>query len=230
MKHIHQLLKAKTLKSSAAITIPANTVMFIHGKLADMNCRDENSYSSFVEPNRNLLLDYGIVVDPAFCLTNHRQVPVRVTNLTDLPFFLYKNSTVGRLEPISNNCDKIKSAKISESGRLVEKDHYKNKKPTEKVCTKERLWRELKIDDIRVVNPRQREQLKSLVWEFRHNFSKGPFDLGECNTFEGGIELKRDYTPSWIPARPAVPYNLRKEMDSQIEGLLHAGVIFQYQS
>ena len=96
MKHIHQLPKAKTLKC-AAITIPANTVMFIHGKLADMNCRDENSYSGFVEPNRNLPLDYGIVVDPALCLTNHRQVPVRVTNLTDLPFYLYKNSTIGKL-------------------------------------------------------------------------------------------------------------------------------------
>ena len=74
MKHIHQLTMTKTLKSSAAITIPANTVMFIHVKLADMNCRDESSYSGFVEPNRNLLLDYGIVVDPALCLTNHSTI------------------------------------------------------------------------------------------------------------------------------------------------------------
>ena len=47
MKYIHQLPKAKTLKSSADITIPANTVMFIHGKLADMNCRDEKEPTEY---------------------------------------------------------------------------------------------------------------------------------------------------------------------------------------
>ena len=50
MKQIRQLPKAKTLKSSATINIPANTVMFIHEKLADMDCRDKKFLLWFCRP------------------------------------------------------------------------------------------------------------------------------------------------------------------------------------
>ena len=68
------------------------------------------------------------------------------------------------------------------------------------VWTKDRLWKELRLDEIENVADEQIGRLKELVWKYRGCFSTGPTDLGECTVYEGDIQLKPDYTPSWTPA------------------------------
>lgn len=63
-----------------------------------------------------------------------------------------------------------------------------------------------------------------MVWEYKECFSTGPFGLGKCNLYEGDIQLKPGYTPSWTPARP-IPYKLRDEFETHINGLIEADVI-----
>ena len=232
LKRPKQLQKSSAVRSAKTCTIPPNTVMFIKAKASDCEMTDDYTYSGFIEPKINFLSDKGLLIDSAMCLTDNKLLPIRVTNLTDSPIQLYSPIQLGTLYPINNNCDSdIRGVQPTDTvteqisnisqGQFPEKEDHKK---TRKEWTKEHLWKELRINDITDITEEERTQLKNLVWQYRQCFSCGPFDLGECTTYEGDIQLKPGYSPSWGPARP-IPYKLRDEMDAQIKGLEEADVI-----
>ena len=224
-----QLLKRSAVKCARTYTVPASSVMFIKAKASDCVTSDNSTYSGFIEPKMNILADKGLLIDSGMCLTDNRLLPVRVTNLTNSPIQLYKNKTLGDLYPVDSNCDShirgVTPSKITtETVNKIAEDVIPDTKVKPKEWTQNRLWKELRIDDIKDVSEDEKRQLKDLVWRYKQCFSSGPFDLGKCNMYQADIKLKPDYKPSWIPARP-VPYKLRAKMDEQIKGLEEAGVI-----
>ena len=146
--------------------------------------------------------------------------------------FEYFHKVLGSLHPVDDSCDKhARRVTASKSHEPEWRQHQRvneivldEQQDDSKPWTKGWLYKELKIDDVAGITPQERHHLKSIVWKYRDCFSRGPFDLGECTTYEAEINLKHDYTPTWVPARP-VPYLLREEMEKQIAGLEKAGVI-----
>ena len=226
-----QLQNRSRIKCAKTYTVPASSVMFIKAKTTSSEILPNYSYSGFVEPKVNLLLDQGLLIDSGMCLTNNKQLPIRIMNLTDSPIQLYKNKDLGNLYPIDINCDsdirgvQPENATTDQVNRVTKDSLPTSKEENEaKEWTKTQLWNELRIDEIKDITEGERNRLKDLLWKYRQCFSTGPFDLGKCNMYQADITLKPDYKPSWIPARP-VPYKLRAKMDEQIKGLENAGVI-----
>ena len=80
-----------------------------------------------------------------------------------------------------------------------------------------------KIDKIDVSED-YRNELKSLITEFSHCFSRDKFDLGCASFYEARLTLKRDFTPKWVPTRQT-SYKMQPFMDQQIENLEKSGQI-----
>ena len=228
LQNPRQLKKTCTVRATKPYVVPANTVMYIKAKAPDLEM-DESSYSGFVEPKVNLLLNNGLLVDSALCLTEGKTLPLRVSNLSDSPVTVYKNKVLGTFYPVDNECDQVfrgvkQCTTAPEEMKSVHKITEAKIKEPDSPWTKHRLWDELKIADITGITRDEQNRLKDLVWRYRDCFSTGPFDLGECNMFEGDIQLKPDFKHTWVPARP-IPYLLRDKMEEQIRGLEKADVI-----
>ena len=72
------------------------------------------------------------------------------------------------------------------------------------------------------ISPKNKEQLKDLLIEYSHVFSKDRFDLGKSTFFEAEMNVKRDYVAKWVPSRP-VSYKLKPHMDQEIHSLIESG-------
>ena len=228
LQESRQLKKTCTLRAIKPYIVPANTVMFIKAKAPDLEM-NEGSYSGFVEPKVNMLLNNGLLVDSALCLTDNKTIPLRLTNLTDSPVTVYKNKVLGTLYPVDNKCDgDFRGVKqvtsVPERVNALQENAECTAKTPENPWTKQRLWEELRLTEIVGISNDESHRLKDLVWRYKDCFSASPFDLGECNMFEGDIQLKQDFKHTWIPARP-IPYLLREKMEEQINGLEKADVI-----
>lgn len=222
LKQPKLLNKKCTVKSTATYCIPPNTVMYIKGKTVTDRC----TYSGFLEPKHNMLQS-GLLVQSGLCLTSDKKIPVKIMNLTDVPVQVYKNKVLGKLFPIDNRCDdSYRSVVISDDKQadIHEIRVDKNDVTADQKWTKERLYKELNIDEIPDITDHEREKLKNIIWRYNHCFSSGPADLGECNMYEGEIQLKPNHTPAWVPARP-IPYKMRPIFDQHIQDLKAAGVI-----
>ena len=225
LKPVKPLKATSRVRCAGRYTVPANSVMFIRARASDCDAHQEVTHSGFIEPNYNLLENQGLLIESSMCLTDNRLLPVRVVNLTDTPVNLYKNKVLGTLYPVESNLDAnirgvAPSQKVSETVCRIQDTPQQ---PGSE-WTKERLWTELRINDINNVTKEQKNRLKEVIWKHRKCFSTGPTDLGECTIYEGDIQLKPNYTPSWTPVRP-IPYKLREELHRQIVDLEAAGVI-----
>ena len=82
---------------------------------------------------------------------------------------------------------------------------------------------QLKLNEIDI-SPKHKEQLKDLLIEYSHVFSKNRFDLGKATFFEAEMNLKKDYIAKWVPSRP-ISYKLKPDMDQEIHSLIESGQI-----
>ena len=217
---IKQLQEVAAVRNTKRCVIPPNTIMFIRGSVdkVDVNY----AYSGYVEPQMSLLSSHGILISSALCTTERGKIPVRVVNATDHPVTMYRNKVLGRLYPVNGKCDDLIRAvsleKNQEEVKSVDSPMVKEEWSTDK------LFKELRINEIPEISCSERHELKDLVWKYRHCFSTGPTDLGECTMYEGEINLKDGSKPVWVPARP-IPYKLRGEFQQHIDDLKKAGVI-----
>lgn len=127
--------------------------MFIKAKIADHDIDGNYSFSGFIEPKINLLADNGLLVNSSMCLTENRQLPVRIVNLTDAPIHLYKNKVLGNLHPIdttvtvTRTSDEYKQLKQF-LDKLTALNQMKVPMKQQKTWYKSKLWEELRIDCI----------------------------------------------------------------------------------
>ena len=215
------------------VIIPANTAMFISGKFdIQHNGKD---YEGIIEPFHNLTERTNVIVTGTMAYSNRNTVPVHCVNVTDIDIRLYKNQLIGFLEPITrseNLTDKVKKVNKTE-------DIYDSKIDIPRLpdaCTIEQTiengkWEDtsalidqLNIDKMSHVPEIYREQLKDLVKEYSHCFARNRFDLGCASFYEARLNLKRDFTPKWVPSRP-ISYKIRPHLDEEIENLSKSGQI-----
>ena len=92
-------------------------------------------------------------------------------------------------------------------------------------CEKrDKVFKELKIDENDYINEDTKVSLKNLVDEFLDIFSESKFDLGDTDLMEAEINLDNGDQPIVVPYRRP-PVHLLSLVAKEIEDLLDAGVI-----
>ena len=221
------------IRCNKSITLPGNSAGYMVGKIPI--CNTKLNYEGVLEPYHKLAEKSGVFVTPSLSYSNKNVVPIHYINVMPHDVTIYKNQLIAFIEPfkkfesvknvyhIQNKCkDNFYEAKF-DIARLptadpvevtVQKGKWKN--PNE-------LLDQLGIEKIDIPNE-SKQQLKNLIVEYSHVFSKTRFDLGKASFYKAKIDLKRDYVAKWIPSRP-ISYKLEPYMDKEIDDMIKADQI-----
>ena len=235
-------VKPKSIPNSSKVklhrttTIPPNSAKTLTGIINIPNHLRNKSYEGIIEPFINLTRKLKILVTGSLSYSNKHLVSVHCINPTNEPTVIYKNQLVAFFKPVHHEgSDNLKSIKrVTNHGEFYDSSIDITRLPD--ACTVEetidngrwddvnKLISELGIDNLTHVPNLYREQLKDLVSEYSHVFSKNRFDLGCASFYESRLHLKNDYRPKWVPSRPPA-YKIKPHLDKEISNLCESGQI-----
>ena len=215
------------IRATETTIIPPNTVMFIKGSMQDKALSHKATYGGYIEPYENLTANTHVLIAGAMVYSENGAVPIQSINLSDDPVVIHKHKLLGFMEPhrSTNDNQRLRGIKVHRIKSSSYNPVFEDPAPTKKLIewSELGLFKALKIEELDI-SSEEKARMKEIVWKYRHCFSTHAHDLGNCNFFEAEINLKPDFQPKWVPSRP-VPYKLRDEMNSHIQGLLEADVI-----
>ena len=221
-----RVIRRIKIRSSATVTLPANSVTFVKGKLSDQRKTNKDAvYSGHLEPYTNLCTS-GLLAAEALTHSEEGEVPVRVLNTSDEPVVLHKRKLLGFLNPPPQskklvNVKEVRIAADSPVNPKLDENHRKHGPVDD--WTKTRLFEELRLPELELTG-QERSRLKDIIWRYREVFSKHEFDLGTCNFFTASIKLKPDAEPQYICPIPT-PYKQRDALQKHLDGMLDNGII-----
>ncbi|MCP4459200.1 MAG: DDE-type integrase/transposase/recombinase, partial [Cytophagales bacterium] len=146
---------------------------------------------------------------------------------------MYKNQLIAFMEPFEKfqcvqsvhrargNSDFYDSTLDVPRLPTAEPEHVTREKG--KWETPEKLFEILGIDDMDISGC-HKQQLRDLIAENSHCFSRDEWDLGKSSFYEAEINVHKFHTPKWVPSRD-VPYGMRKHMNDVIDKLESSGQI-----
>ena len=212
-----QLRSSVKIKCKRTHTIPPNTVHYILGGIPNQNL----NIDGLVQPSNELTGTTGIMIAPSMVKVGKKGIPIECLNLSDKAVTIKQNQILGLLCPHSS-INRISGVKIN---RLENDDCSINNIPQTGSLkwTQEKLFEELNINQLDI-SEEQASRMKEIVWKYKDCFSINDQDLGNCNFFEGKIQLKENAEPKWIPSGKT-PYKLQPELDKHIAELIEADVI-----
>ncbi|KAL5272465.1 hypothetical protein ACHWQZ_G000612 [Mnemiopsis leidyi] len=217
------------IRCNKNVTLKANTMGYIWGKIAICNARD--NYEGVVEPYHQLANKSGVFVTGTISYSKKSLIPIHYVNVMDNDVTLYKNQLVAFLEPLCKNSRGIKRVNKLSGTNLCE-DYSKDiPRLPDALSVDETIengkWEDptilhekLGIDQMEI-SESGKQDLKSLISDYSHCFARNRFDLGKASFYEARITLKRDFEPQWVPSRP-VGYKLEPLMEKEIESMLKA--------
>ena len=234
--------KTMKVRCNKVTTIPANTVMYIEGRIPQTH----DDHQGLIEPYVNTMVKTGLLFANAVVHSQCRSVPIKCINANDEPITIYKNKLLAYLQPLGDHKSihgfrRVDMEEQAHSGPktstgsngshwredCVSVDSMGSITPEDRKekWTKEELFERLKLEELQVeMNNSERDRLKTIIWKNRSCFSYDEFDIGCCNMFEGNLQLKEGADPSWTTPIPT-PYKLQAEMDKQIGEMVKAGVV-----
>ena len=136
---------------------------------------------------------------------NELCIPVRLQNLLADPITICKDTVMGMLEECTVEPTNIEQ----ESCNAMNTD--------EPVCDSFELF------DLSHLEPREAEEVKALLSEFRDIMSTGPLDLGSTTVIQHDIETTSEQPIRQAPRR--LPMHQGKEVRDHIHKLLEEGLI-----
>jgi transposase InsO family protein len=219
------------VRCSKTVTLPANTAMHIYGKFP--MCNATHNYEGIIEPYQKLVEEKGIVVTGTMTYSKQNVVPVHCLNVLPYDVTIYKNQLIAFIEPLH------KPEAVQGVYRVMsQRDYYDanidiprlpNADPVH-ITVEQGKWENpqdlikiLKIDEIDIPSDKK-QQLKTLIADYSHCFSRHKHDLGCASFYEAKLHLKRDFVPKWVPSRP-VSYKLRPFLEEEITKLENSGQI-----
>ena len=96
------------IRCDKTITIPADTAVFLPGKIPI--CNAKSNYEGIIEPCHNLAKTTGIVVTGSMSYSNKNIVPVHCLNVMPYDVTIYKNQLIAFIDPYER-LDHVKSVK-----------------------------------------------------------------------------------------------------------------------
>ena len=227
--NLNECLKIRT---SEAISIAPNKLVWMMAEVPKAYAY-RKTYSGTVTPDTALTADTGLIVAASIVNTEGRRVPVQCVNATDETIHLNKNRLLGILEPLDKTYATSTRIRGVRTVRSVQKQDYADLACSEgdrqiqdrfPEWTHEKLFSDLKIEDIDTITHDEKSRMKELVWKYRKCFSRNSNDIGNCNFYEAKIQLRKDATPQWVPSIH-VPYKLQSAMEEHVDGMMQADVI-----
>ena len=142
----------------------------------------------------------GPLIARALVCPEFGTVPLRIMNLNQEPVVLYKNTVAAVYEPVE--------IRKQENVNTLGKDNA----PIDESCTHvDELLQQSSIN----LNESQVESLRSLLYEFKDQFSKSSHDLGNTNLVEHTIKTLPDCKP--VKLRPyRIPLAKREFAENEI--------------
>ena len=223
---------AKTFK------IPANTACHIQGKIPI--CNPKHNYEGIIEPYCKLADNTGIFITGSLSYSKLNVFPVHCVNPSPWDVTIYKNQLIAFVEPFGKleNVEKVYritghsnfndvmddyDASMNHLPRLPNAKSVETTRAEGKWEDPQELIRQLEIDKIEIPD-NYKEDLKKLVTEYSHCFSRNKYDLGCASFYEAQLHLKRDFVPKWVPTRP-ISYKMEPHLDREISNLENSGQI-----
>ena len=219
------------LRCNKTTVIPAKTACFVHTKIPI--CNANTNFEGLVEPYIKLAENKGIFVTGTLSYSNKNLVPVYCINPMPWDVTIYKNQLVAFIEPFKP-FDNIKEPHVIKKAQdfydaSLDIPRLATAEPVEVTREKgrwknpENLIKQLRIDRLDIPD-HYKSELKSLVTEFSHCFSRDKYDLGCASFYEARLTLKSDATPKWVPTRQT-SYKMQPIMDEYIKNLEKSGQI-----
>ena len=220
------------VRASTTTLVPPNTVMFIKGKLDEhSDLTKDRTFAGQLEPYENLTVNDCLFTAAALTYSEMGELPIRIVNPTDDSIVIHRRKLVGFMTPPETKTETITDISVRRIANTSQTEcHQKSSNMAESNSlpwTKEKLFRELKVDDIQIP-PTEKKRLKDILWNHRDCFSRHEFDLGVARDFEAEIRLKPNAEPQYVPPIP-IPYKRREAMQKHLDGMEKAGIIEEVQ-
>ena len=205
--------KIGTVKLQQSVTLLARREHLVWGKLPK-NVPMSPGSTVIVEPTsaksmpRNIMV--GRLITP---LWGDRWIPLKVTNLSDKPITLKRNS---KLADVSTCLAVFQGVNLHE--KVKQEKKHENAEPTD---LKQRL-QQVGLADVDIqqchANDVGKERLVELLEKYNDIFSKHALDCGEAKSFEHRIRLT-DERPFRLPYRrvPPAHYEKLRQVLSEME-------------
>ena len=224
---IPQRMKIRCHKTT---TIPPNSQAFLSGKLPLQS--PEKNFEGIIEPYHKLTDSANVFVTGTISYTDHHVVPIHCVNPTDTDVTIYKNQLIAFIEPLP------KHSGIEGVHRLKGHEDYDSKVDLTRLPEAESIettisngkWDNVQdlLDQLRIENldipDEYKSQLKQLVSDYSHCFSRDRFDLGCCSFYKARLNLKHDFVPKWVPTRP-ISYKIQPHLEEEILHFKKSGTI-----
>lgn len=217
--------KRMKIKCKTTTVIPANTALFLQGKIPINNCQE--NYEGLIEPFNKI--KQGVIVTGTISFTNKNIVPVHCINPGDQDLTIHKNQIIAFIEPFEPMKTVEQIHKVTEYDSKIDLPRLPHADPVDKTIASGKwkdpseLINQLNIDKLNIPDS-DKSELKDLIIEFQHIFSRDKHDLGKCSFYQSSLQLNPDSSPKWIPTRP-ISHKMQPQFEEEIENLKKSGQI-----
>ena len=188
------------------VEVPPECEILVLGKPLD--AVDSNG-TGVLEATESFIDRSGLLIAKALVCPEYGTVPLRIMNLGNEPCKLYKNTIAAMYEPVEIG--------KHEQVNSISTDPAKNSETYNHV---DELLRESSSN----LNQSQVESLRSLLYEYKDQFSKSSHDLGCTNLVEHTIKTLPDCKP--VKLRPyRIPLAKREFAENEIQAMAEKGLI-----
>ena len=220
------------VRATSTTIVPPNTVMFIKGTLeGNSDLTKDRTFTGQLEPYENLAVNDCLFTAAALTYSEMGELPIRIVNPTDDSIVIHKRKLVGFMTPPETKTETITDISVRRIATTSQTDSNQNSSNAAESAdlpwTKEKLFRDLKVDDIQIPQE-EKSRLEEILWNHRDCFSRHEFDLGIAKDFEAEIRLKPNAEPQYVPPIP-IPYKRREAMQEHLDGMEKAGIIEEVQ-
>ncbi|MCG8047770.1 MAG: reverse transcriptase family protein, partial [Candidatus Thiodiazotropha endolucinida] len=187
------------------VEVPPECEIIVKGRPLD---RVDGNSIGVLEPAEKFVERSGLLVAKALVCPEFGTVPLRMMNPKNEPLILYKNTVAAMYEPVEigklENVNTITTDHTSEESFL----HVE----------------ELLSQSSTNLNETQKYSLRSLLFEYKDQFSKSSHDLGCTNLVEHTISTLPDCKP--VKLRPyRIPLAKRDFAENEIKAMADKGLI-----
>ena len=229
---VNRIKERTKVRNCKTITLKPNTVSTIQSFLSNSprnEAQRSKCYEGEVEPYYTKSVQKGFIVTGTLSLSHNNTLLLHIINPTDKAVTIYKNQLLAFFNPIGPKIQPRHVRKLDSYDASIDLERLPMAPSIEETIKAgkwedpEPLFQKLRIDSLQIPME-SKEELRKLVAEYSHVFSKTKHDLGRCSFYEANLRLKHDFTPKWVPTRP-VSYKTEPHLNEVMENLESSGQI-----
>ena len=218
--------KTFDLTSNAVFRVIATETIMVpagHAKLLPAHIPDWKKppipLNAIFEPLEKFNSTRDVVAPNILFNYSEETIPIVFNNTASSDITIYKNTTLGTSEIVSEDC--LNNVSQSPSPRPSQKPNQSQVKTKKNMkYDLESLFSNLGED----IDENYRQQFKDLVQEFERVFSSSEWDLGKCDVTSHKIDVYPGSKPVKIPNR-RMPLHYKEDLQNKIDVFLDKELI-----